>query len=242
MIEWLIQEAADSQTAALPPPEGLLSAQETAVYNDLHSAKRRSDWLLGRRTAKKLLQASLEKSGIGCPSSCEIAILAAADGAPEVWFAGDSPLRRADCNISISHAHDVSFCAAISPRTHLLGADIEYIQPRSRRFVEDYFTNEEKDLVRQASPEFKDCLITAVWSGKEAALKAVRQGLRLDTRTVNCLFTPPFELCYDWSPFTIVWASERAHSGYPNLAGWWRLWQAFVLTLVVTTKPAVSPQ
>lgn len=250
MIEWLIQRASDDpQVAAGLPPEDLLSAPETVVYNGLYSAKRRNDWLLGRWTAKRLVQAAAEKSG-GPRLSCrEISILAAKDGSPEVWVGEEGDFRRGNFNISISHSRDVSLCAAIPhpgvevPAAHLLGADIEAIESRSDRFIQDYFTEEEKGLVRQAPTERIDCLITAIWSGKEAALKAVRQGLRLDTRMVSCHLTYPGASEYkqeslNWSPFTVRWIGPQAKTNYPQLTGWWRIWQDFVLTLVVTVDPA----
>lgn len=249
MIEWLIQRAEDDpHVAADLSPEGLLSAPETAVYDGLYSAKRRNDWLLGRWTAKRLVQAAVEKSGGPRLSYREISILAAKDGSPELWLGEEGGLRRGDFNISISHSRDVSLCAAIPhpgieiPAAHLLGADIEVIESRSDHFIQDYFTIEEKDLVRQAPIDHIDCLITAIWSGKEAALKAVRQGLRLDTRMVSCHLTYPGasghkQESLNWSPFTVRWIGPQAKTNYPQLTGWWRVWQDFVLTLVVTVYP-----
>ena len=235
VIEWFIQRAADDpMVAAGVPPRELLSASETTVFNNLHSAKRRKDWLLGRWTAKRVVQAAAVKSGAGRPADREISILAAKDGAPDVWLGEEGRLSRADFNISISHSGDIALCAAVTPAAHQLGADIELIEPRSPRFVEDFFTAEEQESVIQAPADSGDCLITAIWSGKEAALKAVRQGLRLDTRTVNCSFPTSLQSCaygqesVDWIPFAIQW---HYNTGYPQLNGWWRLWQGFILTL-----------
>lgn len=246
MIEWLIQRATDDPQVAIGvPPEGLLSAPETAVYNNLYSAKRRKDWLLGRWTAKRVVQAATEKSGERRLSYSEISILAAKDGAPEVWLGEDGGLSRGDYNISISHSSDVSLCAVLTPGARLLGADIEAVEPRSSRFVEDYFTEEEIEAVSQAPLESRDCLITAIWSGKESALKAVREGLRLDTRSVSCRFTHSGTGGYkqeslNWSPFTVQWLNKHEDMSFPQLVGWHRIWGDFVLTLVVTGEPQHS--
>lgn len=252
MIEWLIQRAADDPQVAIGvPPEGLLSAPETIVYNNLYSAKRRKDWLLGRWTAKRVVQAAAEKSGGRRLSCSEISILAAKDGAPEVWLGEDGGLSRGDYNISISHSSDVSLCAVLAPGARLLGADIEAVEPRSSRFVEDYFTEEEIEAVSQAPLESRDCLITAIWSGKESALKAVREGLRLDTRSVSCRFTHSGTSTHpgtggykqesvNWSPFTVQWLNKHEDMSFPQLVGWHRIWRDFVLTLVVTGEPQHS--
>ncbi len=238
MIEWLIQQATeDPYLAAGLPPEGLLSAPETAVYNSLHTIKRRKDWLLGRWTAKRLVQAAAVNSGKRRLTSLEISILAAGDGAPEVWLDEGGRLKRSDFNLSISHSNHVAFCAISDWEAYLVGADIEAIEPRSNRFVEDYFTTEEQESVRQASAENKACLITAIWSGKEAALKATRHGLRLDTRSVSCRFLPPFQKPQDWTSFAIEWQASQDKRGCPQLAGWWRVWRDFVLSLVVMDNP-----
>lgn len=62
-------------------------------------------------------------------------------------------------------------------------------RPRSRRrdaFVRDYFIEEERaafdDFARE---EDRRRAIALVWSAKESALKAMRVGLRVDTRSVS---------------------------------------------------------
>ncbi len=234
MIEWLVQRAHDNpRVAAGLPPEGLLSKQETAVYDRLQSDKRRKDWILGRWTAKRLLQAAAEKEGGRPLPDSAISILAADDGAPELWLNRDDRLHKGSYQISISHAQDVSLCAVVAGKSYHLGADIEKIAPRSPRFIEDYFTRAEGAAVRQAPADFRDCLVTAIWSGKESALKALRQGLRLDTRSLSCHFPFPFQLVDQWQPFSIHGSGEKEDADRHQFGGWWRIWDDFVLTLVV---------
>ncbi|MCZ7667962.1 MAG: 4'-phosphopantetheinyl transferase superfamily protein [Chloroflexi bacterium] len=64
---------------------------------------------------------------------------------------------------------------------------MERIASRSPEFVTDYFTKEEQVLVDRASADMRDVAVTAVWSAKEAALKALHLGLTVDTRAVTCL-------------------------------------------------------
>ena len=65
-----------------------------------------------------------------------------------------------------------------------LGCDLEVIEPHSDAFIADYFATEEQALVARAAPADRPWLVTLLWSAKESALKALRAGLRLDTRRV----------------------------------------------------------
>jgi hypothetical protein len=61
VIYWLVRPAADCpdvESGASPP--GFLSAAERETYTRLTFPKRRREWLLGRWTAKRLLQLSIE--------------------------------------------------------------------------------------------------------------------------------------------------------------------------------------
>lgn len=61
MIHWLLQSAAQCpEIADGVAPAGLLSAAEKERLAQLASPKRRSEWLLGRCTAKRLVQRYLE--------------------------------------------------------------------------------------------------------------------------------------------------------------------------------------
>src|SRR5205085_4337109 len=51
-------------------------------------------------------------------------------------------------------------------------------------FIADYFTAEEQALIARAPVCDQDFFANLLWSSKESALKALRQGLRLDTRSV----------------------------------------------------------
>jgi 4'-phosphopantetheinyl transferase len=132
-----------------------------------------------------------------------------------------------------------------------VGADIEHIEPRPWRFVEDYFTADEIDQVRAAPAGLQDTLVTAIWSGKEAVLKALRVGLTVDTRAVSCFFqepsgaweaadaeTVPTDRTGGWIPFQIRKApqpeDDRPNDGRMAVwTGWWRTMEGSVLTLAV---------
>jgi 4'-phosphopantetheinyl transferase len=203
-IYWLLDRAPPDIENAV-----VLSSAERECCARFKTAKRRHDWLLGRWTAKRLLHNLLGKM----PE-----ILSGADGAP---FAPRYP----HWNLSISHSGDYAFCAATWNAR--IGVDIEHIEPHSDVFIGDYFTPDERTLVRNA-PFF---VPTLVWSAKEAALKTLHLGLRADTRSVNvALSLPTWQTSGDWLTMT---ADCGAHG---LLRGWWRLMNDCVLTIAVQAR------
>lgn len=164
--------------ADVPQNDDWLSVGEREVLAGLRFVKRRNDWRLGRWTAKQAIQAFLRITSDTDLSLLEIR--AAADGAPEA-FIRKNP---AGVMISISHAAGRSLCAADAPGT-VLGCDIERLEPRGELLAADYFTPEEIEFVREAVPENKVLIPNLIWSAKESVLKALREGLRLDTRDVS---------------------------------------------------------
>src|SRR5688572_10333071 len=68
------------------PPDGLLTAEETAVFYNLKTEKRRRDWLNGRYAAKRLLQRVFQKESGLNPAYSEFAVLRKENGAPAVCW------------------------------------------------------------------------------------------------------------------------------------------------------------
>ncbi|MFN2135203.1 MAG: 4'-phosphopantetheinyl transferase family protein [Candidatus Promineifilaceae bacterium] len=241
-IDWLIQVAADHpQIAAGLAPKGLLSPLEDAVFRRLRTDKRRQDWLLGRWTAKRLLRAGgMDDDARRFPAHA-LAILAAADGAPELWLCAGGSLHRGSTTVSISHASGIAFCACAGPGMPLLGADIEAVQRRPDGFADQFFSPAEIASLQHAPDADRVWLSTAIWSGKEAVLKAIRVGLRVDTRHLSCLVGGGAADEARWRPFAVSWNNPQWLSTMPPLQGWWRRWHDFILTLAVSgTQPMVD--
>ena len=165
--------------------------------------KRRSDWLIGRWTAKHLIQSYIERQTGVQPLLHSLTVMNDPDGAPRViadcrlQIADyDLDLQSAICNLqlSISHCDGHAFCALSDTDGMQIGVDIERIEPRAAEFAEDYFTAHELDQLRAAPPESRDTLVTLIWSAKEAALKALRLGLTVDTRKIECTVAPAIEI------------------------------------------------
>jgi len=218
---WAMVAASD-----VPDSNIWLSERERQVLSSHESPRRRSDWRLGRWAAKQAILATLE--GIDGVKTAELEILAAEDGAPEAWLRGVP----AGLIISISHRDGVAVSLACRAGT-LAGCDLELVEPRAPAFAADWFTPGEMALVEAAPVASRDRLVTMVWSAKESALKAIRQGLRLDTRDVEV--NPSGENVFGdegWRRFAATYA------GRP-LAGWWRSEGRWVMTSVI--DPAGNP-
>src|SRR5206468_1630710 len=91
--------------AAVPQDEGWLGPDERRVASSFLYPKRRSEWLLGRWTAKLAVA-----SFLGADPSV-VTIAAAPDGAPEACIAS-AP---APCALSIAHRGGLAVCAVAGP-------------------------------------------------------------------------------------------------------------------------------
>jgi 4'-phosphopantetheinyl transferase len=240
-VYWLEQTE-----AGLPATNDWLSESETARLGSLRFEKRRKDWLLGRWTAK-LAVAAYQKLPDHSQTLRNVEIRPAVSGAPEVFFAGQP----APITVSLSHRDGIALCA-VAPSSVALGCDLELIEPRSEAFAADYFTTEEKELVARARAEDRSRLLTLLWSGKESALKALREGLRLDTRSVvfslddveqggaeeglgpfaDSVLTPPPHAANRWLPFHVRCTTGQVFHG------WWQNTENLVRTLVADPPPA----
>ncbi|MFZ0546261.1 MAG: 4'-phosphopantetheinyl transferase superfamily protein [Candidatus Promineifilaceae bacterium] len=213
------------------PPDGLLTTEETTVYQTLKTEKRRRDWLHGRYTAKHLIQRVFQKERNLHLDYHDFAVLRKENGAPAVtWFDG---IGRPPVTLSISHTSGVAFCALRLDEAGYLGCDVEQTAPRSALFIADYFTPAEQDLVEQTPASQRDILINAIWSGKESALKALELGLQVDTRAVTCLpetGREPYR-----QPLIITLDLARISDPVQTFAGRWQALGQFVFTVVAPT-------
>ncbi|MCX7789682.1 MAG: 4'-phosphopantetheinyl transferase superfamily protein [Chloroflexaceae bacterium] len=223
MITWLTQTERDLPALA---PSAWLSLPERERLAALRVEKRRREWLLGRWTARRLIQRHLAEAGLACDPR-DLEIVAAPSGAPTIG-ARRPELRAAleGWHLTISHSQGRALCALA--RTPAIGADIEQVAPRHPAFAGDYFTSAERAAVAAAPPEQRELLVTAIWSAKESALKALRLGLSVDTRRVECRVAPASGGA--WA--TVALLCDPILEA-PPLCGWWRVSEGYVLTLAV---------
>jgi 4'-phosphopantetheinyl transferase len=202
-MRWLTRTLAD-----VPADDGWLTARERAVLATLKLPPRRESWRLGRWTAKALLGPDAE-------------IVAAADGAPEVTGS----------TVSLSLSHRAGRGLAVASADCVAGCDIELIEPRSPGFVADWLSPPEQEAVAGLTGEALALAVNLRWTGKEAAAKVRREGLRLDVR--DAVVTPSGDGS-GWSRLEVAWGTER-------LNGWWLREEDFVLA-VVTDPAAPAPE
>ncbi len=210
-IQWLLCRA-----EAVPAGDEWLGFNERAAQALLKLAMRRAAWRLGRFTAKQLLSGTE-----GVDRLDRIEILAAEDGAPEAFVDG----RPIPGSISITHRSGVAACVAA--RSAKVGCDLEAIEPRSQRFVDDFFTARERAATRRVEPQLRDRFVALTWSAKESALKVLRVGLRRDTRSVDVELRDVAAAHSTWQPIMTTVNPENQ-----RLPGWWRPHDNLVLTVV----------
>ena len=229
-----------------------LGANERVQLGALRFAKRRADWQLGRWTAKHAIAACLQLPA-DLRNLAKIEVLPGPSGAPEV-FLGD---KRAPVTVSLSHRAGRAVCAVATCRA-ALGCDLEVAEPRSDAFVADYFATEEQAIVARAAPADRPWLATLIWSAKESALKALRAGLRFDTRWV--IVTPVHALrsqyCpgedsaqeeYAKNPDSAAWQPDAVNGWRPlrvlqtngqPFVGWWQRTGNLLRTMIAAPPPA----
>jgi 4'-phosphopantetheinyl transferase len=220
-VYWLEQIASD-----VPCGDHWLSGGERDRLDGLHIPKRRSDWRLGRWTAKSALSAYLNLSR-DPEALAAVELRPAPSGAPGVFLDG-WPL---PVSISVSHSGSHGFCA-IAPHGAALGCDLEKVEPRSPAFLADFFTPEEQHLVARTPAAKRDLALTLLWSAKESALKALRCGLRVDTRSVRAAPDGLMQMGgQEWRRVSV------AQDGGRMFYGWWRESPDFVRTIVANPSP-----
>jgi acetyl/propionyl-CoA carboxylase alpha subunit/4'-phosphopantetheinyl transferase EntD len=195
--------------AEVPPGDLWLGEHERAVVAALRFPKRRTDWLRGRYAAKRAAA-----SWLGRPSDAadlaRVEVLAGDTGAPHLHCDGEPPLA-----LSLSHSAGWAL-AAVAPPEVALGCDLELVETRSEAFLADYLTGHEQALVGAAEPWDRPRWASLIWCVKECALKALREGLRLDTRSVE-LMVRRGEAERGWFP-----VGARVVSDGQTFEGWWR--------------------
>jgi 4'-phosphopantetheinyl transferase len=241
---WWLEQSIDE----IPASDGWLSPGEKLRLDAMRFPKRRADWRLGRWTAKQVVSAYLCR-----PRAPEmlarIEIRSAASGAPEAFLEN----KPAGVSISITHRVGIAACA-VAPSETTIGCDLELIEPRSDTFITDYFTASEQVLVRGVSAAEQIVSSTLLWSAKESALKALKAGLRFDTRSVEVSLggpspTAPTDLLKgpaqssssdapldggDWRPLTATYANGQA------FRGWW-LYTGQLVRTIVTAPSSSAP-
>lgn len=216
---------------SLPGGCDWLSPREAGHLDTLRFTKRRTEFLLRRRTGKLAVAAALGLD-VDDATLARVEILNRLTGAPYVQIDGD----RAALDISLSDRAGWAV-GLVDDRGGLaagtLGIDLELAEPRSTGFVTDFLTAAEQEYVTtRATDDEAHAAANLVWSAKEAALKVMRVGLRADTRTVEVTLDER-RRPDGWAPLSV---RHREGQVFP---GWWR--RDGVFLLVIAALEAVEP-
>jgi 4'-phosphopantetheinyl transferase len=208
---------------------GFLSSREDAILAGLEFLPRRRKWLLGRAAAKRLVR---QLSGPQPVAEAGISVLNRPSGEPFVLVEGRGEW---EFPISISHRSEVGLAAVPEDRGARIGADIETVEPRDPALVRQFFTSGEAELV-VANGKAADEVVARIWSAKEAVLKLLGLGLRLDTRgiAVNLHGEPFLECPAGWQPLAVKVGVEAPAPPVSRLLRVvWRYEANHVLTVAV---------
>jgi 4'-phosphopantetheinyl transferase len=241
-IEWLF----GPPSGGVPLPDTWLSDAELEQLARFRFEKRRSEWLLGRFTAKTLVATALERRAGRRPSLRSIEIVPEPSGVPQVHDVVSGA--RLPVSISITHSAGRALTALIFtdlPESEgcTVGADLEKIEPRSEGFIRDFLTEPERAEVASLEAPARPTRANGIWSAKEAVLKTLKLGLTVDTWKVECLLEPvevpepgPF---VPWGPQWRRFAIQCAPEILPSTAsgtrflGFWREEAGYILTLAL---------
>ncbi len=224
-VYWnMVEELPDREVNFLSPVEEKRLAQ-------MRFACRRQSFLLGRWTVKRLLEVH---PGCAHLPVSSITIANHAAGAPYVLM-GEKEL---DGCISISHRENIAASALVIYPGIAVGIDLELVEERENSFVEDFFTAKESAWIDSLPVEEKSIAVTCLWSAKEAVLKALGTGLRLDSRGV--VIQQSTKACrIDGWQLLDVSGTALENRVYRV---WWRVRGKLVLTLAVVGKLDLAPE
>jgi 4'-phosphopantetheinyl transferase len=225
IIHWTLVDSHRTQMET----RGVLSVFEFQKFSAFRFQKRREEWLLGRWTAKSLVQSLPAYQHLPLD---KIEIWNTPKGAPYILLPDGSTSR--NC-LSFSHRDGLAFCALASGPDLKIGADLERIEPRGGNFTVDYFTQAEQMLINSHPVMNRDLLVTLIWSAKEAMLKALGVGLRWDTRQVEISDIKGLDVpAGEWQKIEVITRTTDYH--------WSATWQRrgeYILTLAgFNTGPA----
>lgn len=223
---WLAHGQDDTSNA-----DEWLSAHERDHLDSIRYTKRRDEYLTRRWTAKQAIATVLDIDRTP-EHLTRIEIRHRLSGAPYVQLDG----AMVDIDVSMTDRSGWAVCVVgplgvTIPGT--VGVDLEVVEPRSARFVADYFTVAERAFVASLPAEQFDEAANLIWSAKEAALKVQQVGLRVDTRTVDVDLHGDTQVD-GWTAMTVSGVTGQ-------MPGWWRRSGVFLLTIAYA-EPTAPPQ
>ncbi len=182
-----------SETAQLEP--AWLGPRERERLTALRVAKRRRDWLAGRRAAKVALARLLGDEAPG-----ELDVIPEESGAPVVHRL---TRRLGGVGVSLVHSHDLAGALAWRGDEAGPGLDLERVEPLSDGVLALALDTAELAYVHRGGGLVRDVRALRLWTAKEAVLKSRKVGLRWPLRSVRV----------DPAPGHPEWTAEAVEPG-----------------------------
>ena len=164
-----------------------LHPEEIETFHEFKNPTRAWGWLGGRIAVKNALRRVMRITTGQHLRMNDIIINNDDSGKPLSPFP--------DVHISISHKEKKAIAAAVGPKeTDGIGIDLEVIEAREKEMWEQFFTPAEQALAldrARADNTEESTYFTHLWAIKEAVLKSLGIGLRVDTRQVEVVALSP---------------------------------------------------
>jgi 4'-phosphopantetheinyl transferase len=154
----------------------ILTGQEEGQFRRFRGWKRKVEWLAGRIAAKS----AFERYSAPAGSTAPMLPASVLNNEARVPYILDHP----EVHVSITHSHGYAV-AVVAPFD--VGVDLEKIEQRPLALTHYFFSEEEQKLALEVGEDSwaRDCMITRIWSRKEAVSKFLRQGGKLDFKKLN---------------------------------------------------------
>ncbi|MCA9515288.1 MAG: 4'-phosphopantetheinyl transferase superfamily protein [Myxococcales bacterium] len=156
---------------------GWLTPSERATYDALAVAKRRRDWLAGRVAAKELVR---RRHQLGDDGYQRIRVAPVASGADRGRPRYDLDDRPGAYALSIAHSGDLGVAALAAAPGLRVGVDVEHPIDPSPGFDEVALAPTERVALAALPTALQRDARTRLWVVKEALVKALGTGLRVD--------------------------------------------------------------
>lgn len=150
--------------AALDPE--IFHSDECSYFESLLFQRRKSNFLLGRLSAKQAASVLLREQNLR-----NISVETGVFGQPLLRTTGVPGYQ-----VSIAHCDEIG-TAVVFPEAHPMGIDIERISPNRNKTMESQLTTEERERIAAVrGVEEYSVLLTVSWTVKEAISKILRSG------------------------------------------------------------------
>ncbi len=231
-MRWLAHGEPD-----VPSTRRWMSTAEQQRLASFRFTKPHREYLVRRWTAKQAVAETLGLDRQDLDDLASIEIRNRPSGAPYAVVDGQP----APVDVSLTDRAGWAVCLvsdAGSFEAGTLGVDLEIVERRSAAFVDDFLTAAEADQVRAATDEVAAAVLAnLMWSAKEAALKVLQLGLRVDTQRVAVRADPDDAALDGWRQLSVT-AQGQTFPGY------WRHDGSFLLTVCFAEshRPAEPPR